>query len=84
MKLFENMAEYQAFKRKYEMMGQLEEERILKAAEDPASLQEFLIFMDEALAFPIDESIHQKVRDIELQSTIDRQRLLNRLPDIKE
>lgn len=79
MKLFENIAEYQAFKRKYEMMGQLEEERLLEASKDPNSIGDFLQFMDDLKAFPEDERLAQLVNEEELQADIERQRLLLKL-----
>jgi hypothetical protein len=80
MKLFENIAEYQAFKRKYELMGKLEEERMREAAHDPKSLEDFLRFMDEVLSMPVESAIRQQTHDAELQADIERQRVLNRIP----
>lgn len=80
MKVFENIAEYQAFKRKYEMMGQLERERLLDAARNPDSLKTFWVFVDEVLTWPVDPSLKEKVREMELQADIKLRRLLNRIP----
>ncbi len=80
MKLFENLAEYQTFKRKYELMGKLEEERLREAADDPKSLEDFLRFMDEVLSMPVESAIQQQAHDTELQADIERQRVLNRIP----
>jgi hypothetical protein len=80
MKLFENKAEYQAFKRKYEMMGQLEEERLRKVAEDPKALQGFLAFMDDVRAWNFEPEATAKQLDDELSTDIERQKLLVRYP----
>ncbi|MEX1274805.1 MAG: hypothetical protein WEB62_05770 [Bacteroidota bacterium] len=80
MKVFENIAEYQAFKRKYEMMGQLEEERLRKASKDPKALQEFLIFMDDVRSLNIEPDAAAQQLEKELATDIERQKLLIRFP----
>ena len=80
MKVFENIAEYQAFKRKYEMMGQLEEERLREAAEDPKALEDFLIFMDDVRSLNIEPRAAAVQLEDELSTDIERQKLLSRYP----
>lgn len=80
MKLFENIAEYQAFKRKYEMMGQLEEERLRKVSEDPKALQDFLAFMDDVRSWNFEPEAAAKQLEDELSTDIERQKLLARYP----
>lgn len=80
MKLFENITEYHAFKRKYEMMGQLEEERLMEAANNPESLKSFLEFMDEVLSFPVDPKAKAMTQEEELQAEIDRQKFFTKIP----
>jgi len=80
MKVFENIAEYQVFKRKYEMMGQLEEERLREAAEDPKALEDFLIFMDDVRSLNIEPRAAAVQLEDELSTDIERQKLLSRYP----
>ncbi|HAL57553.1 MAG TPA: hypothetical protein DCP63_14060 [Bacteroidetes bacterium] len=84
MKVFENIAEYQVFKRKYEMMGQLEEERLREAAEDPKALEDFLIFVDDVRSLNIEPEAAVEQLDDELATDIERQKLLARYPLIKD
>ena len=74
------MPRHQAFKRKYEMMGKLEEERLLAEAGDRDSIEHFSRFVDEVLDGPVDPEIKQRVREIELQSDIELHALLRRIP----
>lgn len=77
MKLFENIAEYHAFKRKYEMMGQLEEEVPQRSeSEHIAYMLEFNEFV---------KSVQEKlpeygtIVELALQERVQRQQLLSKL-----
>lgn len=80
MKLFENIAEYQAFKRKYELMGQLEEERLRQAAKSPEALRSFFEFMDEMRSLLVNPDATAYQLEDERKSGIERQQLLARVP----
>ncbi len=73
MKIFENIAEYKAFKKQYELMGALETDRLNESAKDEMSLQKFLLFMDDVLRLPVETIMKEKIHDDEFQSDIERQ-----------
>ncbi len=79
MKLFENIAEYHSFKRKYEMMGQLEEERLFETSRDPSSIGKFLQFMEDMRNIPANVEWKELQIEEELQTDIQRQLLLYKL-----
>lgn len=80
MKIFENIAEYKAFKKQYELMGALETDRLYESANSKISLQEFLVFMDDVLRLPVEAVIKEKIHDDELQSDIERQQFFLHFP----
>ncbi len=79
MKLFENIAEYSAFKKQYETLGALENKRLSERALQKNSLESFFQFIDDVLALPVDSSVRELLREAELQEEIERRLLFLRL-----
>jgi len=82
MKLFKDKAEYQAFKRKYEIMGELEEERLMAVAKNPEELQRFLQFIDEVNSLFKNSESREKYQEEELQADIERQKFFSIIPPL--
>jgi hypothetical protein len=80
MKLFENIAEYHTFKRKYEMMGQLESERLHEVSTNPYALLRFLEFIDEVRSLSMNPKASAYALEEELQADIARQAVLAKYP----
>ena len=80
MKLFKDKAEYETFKRKYEKMGELEEERLMAAAKNPEKFQSFLHFMDDVNSLFINPEYRKKYQEEELQAEIERQKFFSKIP----
>jgi hypothetical protein len=80
MKLFENIAEYSAFKKQYEVLGALENERLSECALQTHSLEKFFQFINDVLALPVDSTARELLRENELQEDIEQRQLFLRLP----
>ena len=71
--------EYQQFKAKYELLGQLEEERKETEYLDEESFRRFLEFMDEIYEFLLDDKKIPPLLEDKLKTKIMVRNILNRV-----
>lgn len=72
--------EYQQFKSKYELLGQLERERRKAEYLDKESIRRFLDFLDEIYILKLDKKEVPTLLESKLQTKIMVRKILNRFP----
>ena len=71
--------EYQQFKAKYELMGQLEKERWATEYSDSESFKRLLIFLDEIFLLSLNKEGNPRLSEEKLQNRIMVQNTLNKV-----
>jgi len=72
--------EYQQFKSKYELLGQLERERRKSEYLDKESIRGFLDFLDEIYMLTLDKKEVPTLSESKLQTKIMVRKILDRFP----